>query len=66
MHSPPEDVDKNPLRDRMELCRMKLLDFDLDSPVILDVVELLEEVNAAQEPRVSSSDILTKLMPLLE
>lgn len=66
MRSPAADVDTKLLRDKVKLCRLRLVECDQKSNEILDLIELLDELDAAIEGGTRNTSNFARLLPLLE
>lgn len=66
MHSPAADIDTKLLRDKIKSCRLGLVECDQKSKQILDLIELLDELDATIERGTCNTSNFARLQPLLE
>ncbi|MBL8179983.1 MAG: hypothetical protein JNL64_00045 [Blastocatellia bacterium] len=66
MHSPAADVDTKLFRDKIELCRLELLESDPANKLVRDVVDVLDEVDAVIGRGARNAGDLSRLLSLLE
>lgn len=66
IYSPATEVDIKPLRDKIKLCKQELLECDPQSQRTLEVVDLLDTLDAAMGRGARNAGDISRLLPLLE